>query len=287
MNVYLKNLKRYGVVFLALTSLFLWSACARTVSAPAPLPSPVSTPSPSIAVSASLSPEGSETAVESFPDNRVLLFFSSYDADTVFSRAAFYDALSVKGGIDALNAIMELSKAEPYPSKCRLSVGRLLYDGYNFSGTVSDPQGEGSLMAGSGKFTFTYADGSALYGTAEEERLGCFALDADGAFLYMVRMAKSENEWLICVDTPAKRSLMQWGEISRFTSFSSDFKPYLPQVTPTPILTPSWDQTAISSNKPEFTEENWLAFSWETLAQGADTVYELTDGTLLVIPVGD
>jgi len=284
MNADVKKPKRYGVALLALTSLFLWSACARTVT---PSPSPISTPSPSATVSASFSPEDGETVAESYPDNRVFLFFLNYDADTALSRAAFYDALSVKGGIDALNVIMELSKAEPYPSKCRLSVGRLLYDGRNFSGTISTPQGEGSLMIGSGKFTFTYANGTALYGTAEEERLGCFALSTDGEFLYMVRMAKSENEWLVCVDTPAKRSLMQWGETSRFTCFSSDFNPYLPQVTPTPALTPVWEETAISGGKPEFAEENWFAFSFEMLAQGADTVYELTDGTLFVRSVSE
>ncbi|HWS30919.1 MAG TPA: hypothetical protein VN512_12510 [Clostridia bacterium] len=285
MNVDLKMPKRYGVALLALTSLFLWSSCAKTVSGPSP--SPELSPSPAAAVSPSLSPEDSETAVGSFPDNPVLLFFLSYDTDTVLSRAAFYDALSVKGGIDALNAIMEVSEAEPYPSKCRLSAGRLLYDGLNFSGTVSNPQGEGSLMIGSGKFTFTYADGTALYGTVEEERLGCFALDADGTFLYMVRMASFDDGWLVCVDTPMKRSLMQWGEASRFTSFSGDFKPYLPQATPTPVQTPGWEEAAESGVIPEFAEENWLAFSWEALSEGADTVYELTGGTLFIRPISE
>ncbi len=285
MNIAFKKLKQYGVAFFALTSLFLWSACEKTVSAPSLSPSPIATPSPSIAVSASLSPD--EPVVESFPDNRVLLFFSTYDADTALLRAAFYDALSVKGGIDALNTIMEISKAEPYLFKCLLSVGRLLYDGSNFSGIVSIPQGEGKLMASSGKFTFSYANGTVLYGTVEEERLGFFALSADGDFIYMVRMARTQDEWIVCVDTPAKRSLMQWGETSRFASFTSGFIPYIPYATPTPVLTPGWDEAVSSGDKPDFAEDNWFAFSFEKLSEGADTFYELRDGTLYEHTVND
>ncbi|MCE5236463.1 MAG: hypothetical protein ABFC62_10225 [Clostridiaceae bacterium] len=273
---------RYALlVAVSLASLFLWSACA--------LSTPIGTPDASPSASPSAAPSSTppaeiianETPGAMFPNNPVLLFYLGYDADTDIARASFCDALSANGGIDALNALMKLCEAESYLSKGRLNIGGMLFDGSSYSGAVNT--GEGSVGASSGSLTFGFSGGGALYGALGQNRLGYFALDGTGAFLYMVRMEKSEEGWLVCADTASERFLMQWGEARRFTSFSGNFMPYLPE--PAPATTaPRWDVAPTPTVLPSFLEEYWYDFTWDALAQGASAVFDASGDTLAILP---
>lgn len=289
---FLGNGMRYALfVAVLLAFLFLWSACTSGVpqstpdAAPAPSPSASASPSASPMASPSSTPLveniANETPDAVLPANPVLLFYLGYDADTDAARASFCDALSANGGIDALHALMKLCEAESYLSKGQLSIGGVLYDGSAYSGTVN--AGEGSVGASTGALTFNFTDGGALYGALGQNRLGYFALDGNGVFLYMVRMEKAESGWLVCADTASERFLMQWGEARRFTSFSGDFAPYLPE--PAPVTTaPQWDVAPTPAVLPSFLEEYWYDFAWDALAQGASAVFDASDDTLAILP---
>lgn len=252
--------KLYGVALVALTSLFLWSGCASTSYTPTP--TPLASPSPFATPS--------DTDDSFLPINPLLRFYLAYDADTDAARAAFYDALRAEGGIDALRALMDASEMDPYLSTCRLSAGRLLYDGAGFSGAADG--GEGTIFA-SGAFRFTFADGGTIYGMFTQDKLGYLELDAGGVFRYMVRMEKAEDAWLVCVDQSSVRSVAQWGQTSSFARFPGDFAPDLPQATPSPTDAASWDEPEEPTVAVDFDAAYWYGFSWEELSADAGLVY--------------
>ena len=280
----------YGAALFTLASVFAFSACSSVTQTP--LTSPTASPSASPVVSVSPSAEASpstqapsaspaasdveETSSTPLPTNPVRVFYLSFLSDTEANRAAFEHALS-KSGIDALNAQMELCEMDAYLSKAPLSVGSLLFESNAYNGALSIPQGTGSLNPDSGEFTFSYASGSVLYGALEENRMGCYARDSGGEFVYMVRMEKAESGWLVCVDTADRRILAQWGDTNRFVSFSNTFDPYLPQKSQDGAS--SW---GASSPVMIFAVENWYDFSWDALSGGATSVFSVAGETLTV-----
>lgn len=275
----------YGAAFFMLASVFAFSSCSSVTQTPltspaiSPLASPFVSVSPgtdssSSAQAPSASPAASVPGVDGtsstpLPTNPVRLFYLSFLSDTEANRTAFEHALS-KSGIDALHALMELCEMDAYLSKAPLSVGSLLFEANAYNGALSAPQGTGSLNPDSGQFTFSYASGSALYGVLEENRMGCYALDSGGGFVYMVRMEKIESGWLVCVDTADRRILAQWGDTNRFVSFSNMFDPYLPQTSQDGAS--SW---GASSPVINFAVENWYDFSWDALSSGAVTIFSV------------
>ena len=280
----------YGATLLMLASVFALSSCSSVTQTP--LTSPVASPSASPIVSVSPGTEASsstqapsaspaasgveETSSTPLPTNPVRVFYLSFLSDTEANRDAFEHALS-KSGIDALNALMELCEMDAYLSKAPLSVGSLLFETSAYNGTLSVPQGTGTLNPDSGEFTFSYASGSVLNGVLEENRMGCYALDSGGGFVYMVRMEKTESGWLVCVDTTARRILAQWGDTNRFVSFSNTFDPYLPHTSQDGAS--PW---GASSPVMKFAVENWYDFSWDALSSGAVSVFSVTGETLTV-----
>lgn len=274
----------YSAMLFMLAFVFVLSAC----SVPAQTPSI----SPSISVSPAESPVSyeeapsaspvasdynvAETTATPIPINPMRLFYLSFISDTEENRTAFNHALS-KGGIDTLNALMELCDMDAYLSKAPLSIGSLLLDTSSYSGELSVPEGSGSLNPTSGEFTFSYANGNVLSGMLEQSRMGCYALDAGGGFLYMVRMEKAVGGWLVCVDTADKRILAQWASTNRFTSFSNTHEPYLSKANKNEAA--SWGEALPAVS---FAVENWYDFSWDTLCEGAASVFSVTGETLII-----